>query len=203
MTTRSAPLTMTDDQAAKAPKSLSKSGLALHIKHIILHPEMTPERVALSFAIGISVAWNPFIGLHTWLILLLCIIFRKLHRPLMLLACYVNNPWTMLPMASVSSLLGNLLLGRGWHLNFRGIRWHSITWRSFLTRSGFDGMCHMLKPILVPYLVGGLVMSALALPVGYYVMLLIARRLRKLNLHLHPARLAGLHLNKHHDDEPR
>ena len=145
----------------------------------ILHPEMTPRQVALSFGVGFSLAWNPFLGLHTWLILLLCFIFRRLHRPLMLLACYINNPWTMVPMASCSALLGNLLLGRGCQLNLSGIHWHSLGWRSFATRQGFEAMLLMLKPILLPYLIGGLVLSALALPVGYYVMLTVARRLRR------------------------
>ena len=158
------------------------------------------EQVAFSFAIGFSLAWNPFIGLHTWIILLLCLFFRKLHRPLMLLACYLNNPWTMLPMASISSLAGNLLLGRGWHLHFRGIKWHSIGWRSFLTREGFDSMYHMLKPVLVPYLLGGFVMSALALPVGYYIVLALTRRLRALNLRLPPMRRSPLHRGKARPD---
>jgi uncharacterized protein (DUF2062 family) len=194
-----------DDQAQPAPRSFLKGRLGQgsfgdRFKRIILHPEMTPEQVALSFAIGFAVAWNPFVGLHTWLILLLCIIFRKLHRPLMLLTCYLNNPWTMLPIASVSSLVGNLLLGRGWHLNFHNVKWHTIGWRSFVTRHGFDGMCHMLKPILVPYLLGGLVLCALALPVGYYLMLRIARRLRHLHIHLPPAKLPPLRAKPRADD---
>jgi uncharacterized protein (DUF2062 family) len=183
---------MTDHQAPPRPRSLFRGGLWDRCKRYILHPEMSPEQVALSFAIGFSLAWNPFLGLHTWLILLLCIIFRRLHRPLMLLACYLNNPWTMLPMASASSLVGNLLLGRGCHLNFRGVRWHTIGWRSFVTRSGFEGMCSMLKPILAPYLLGGMVLCLLALPVGYYGMLLLTRRLRRLHLRL-PQHLPHLH----------
>jgi len=196
---------MTDAQQTANETSFLKGGFRQHFKRFILHPEMTPEQVSLSFAIGFSLAWNPFIGLHTWIILLLCVIFRKLHRPLMLLACYLNNPWTMLPMASTSSLVGNVLLGRGWHLNFRGIKWHSIGWRSFLTREGFGGMCHMLKPILVPYLLGGFVMSVLALVVGYYVMLKIARHLRALHIHIAPMKLAPLHSAKHRPgpDQPK
>ena len=193
---------MTEEQLPSAGKFTLKGGLRYHFKRLILHPEMTPEQVALSFAIGFSLAWNPFIGLHTWAILLLCIIFRRLHRPLMFLACYLNNPWTMLPMASASCLVGSLLLGRGFHLHFRGIKWHTIGWRSFATREGFDGMCHMLKPILAPYLLGGLVLSALALPVGYYGMLLLARRLRRLNIHLPPVKLPGIHLTKPRHDKP-
>ena len=45
-------------------------------------------------------------------------------------------------------------------------------------------MFKMLKPILVPYLLGGMVMSFVALPIGYFAMLAVARRLRKMHLHL-------------------
>jgi uncharacterized protein (DUF2062 family) len=194
---------MTDEPVQAPSKGRFRVGLRESFKRFILHPEMSPEQVALSFAIGFSLAWNPFLGLHTWVVLLLCIIFRRLHRPLMLLACYLNNPWTMLPMASMSSLVGNLFLGRGWHLHFRGVKWHAIGWRSFVTREGFDGMCHMLKPILAPYLVGGMVMSLLALPVGYYGMLLLTRRLRRLDIHLPPVKLPGLHLTKPPPKDPK
>ena len=64
-------------------------------------------------------------------------------------------------------------------------------------------MCHMLKPILGPYLVGGMVMSLLALPVGYYGMLMLTRRLRRLHLHLPPAKLPGLHLTKPPTNNPK
>lgn len=190
---------MTDDHQPAPSKPKLKAGLRHHFKHLILHPEMSPRQVALSFAIGFSLAWNPLIGLHTWVILMLCLVFRRLHRPLMLLACYLNNPWTMLPMASTSALVGNLLLGRGWHLDFRGIKLHTIGWRSFLTREGFDGMCHMLKPILVPYLVGGFVLSALALPLGYYLMLKLTRHLRRLSFRILPGRHPAHRAAPHHD----
>jgi uncharacterized protein (DUF2062 family) len=153
---------------------------------------MTPGQIALSFGIGFAMAWNPFLGLHTWLILLLCLLFRSLHRPLMLLACYLNNPWTMVPMATLSALAGNLVLGRGWHLDLQGIHWHAITWKSFVTREGFTAMATMLKPILLPYLVGGLLMCVLAFLGGYYGMLALARRLRR--AHLPPASLPGTDL---------
>jgi hypothetical protein len=44
----------------------------------------------------------------------------------------------------------------------------------------------MMQPILAPYLVGGLVLSILALPIGYFLLLALSRRLRRLHLpHLH------------------
>jgi uncharacterized protein (DUF2062 family) len=193
---------MTDEQAPETRLSFLKGGFRHHFKRIILHPEMTPEQVALSFAIGFSLAWNPFIGLHTGAILLLCFIFRRLHRPLMFLACFINNPWTMVPMASVSGLVGNLLMGRGCRPHFQGVHWESIGWHSFVSRQGFDHMYLMLKPILGPYLLGGLVLSALALPVGYYVMLKVARHLRRLHIHMPEVKLPSIHLTKPRPDKP-
>jgi len=176
-----------DAAAQLAPNGLEGNpggGLWGALKNHILHPEMTCEQIALSFGVGFSLAWNPFLGLHTTIILVACFLTRRLHRPIMFLACYLNNPWTMVPMATFSALVGNVLLGRGLHLNLRAIHWHEITWRSFVSREGLDGMFRMLEPILLPYLLGGLVMSALALPLGYFVMLKMARRLRGVHLHL-------------------
>lgn len=152
-----------------------------YLKKIILQPEITPERVAQSFAIGLAVALSPFIGLHTCITIAICIAFKNLHRPLMIFTCYFNNPWTMLPVASVSVLVGNLLMGRGAHLNITNVDWHTIGWHSFITQEGLSSMYLTLKPVLVPYLLGGFVMSILALPLGYYVMLKIARHLRSLD----------------------
>ncbi|BDU72241.1 DUF2062 domain-containing protein [Mesoterricola silvestris] len=171
---------MTDQPPQDAPKP----GLLAALKSHILHPEMTSEQVALSFGVGFSLAWNPLLGLHTAIVLLACFLSRRLHRPIMFLACFINNPWTMVPMATASAYMGNLLLGRGLNLNLGGIRWHEITWRSFASREGLDCLFGMLKPILLPYLLGGFVLSALAMPLGYFAMLHVARRLRRVHLHL-------------------
>jgi hypothetical protein len=153
-----------------------------YFQHIILQPEITPEKTALSFSIGLAIAVSPFIGLHTCITILVCLIFNNLHRPLMLLACYLNNPWTMLPVASISVLVGNLLMGRGIQLNLGNINWHTIGWRSFVTKEGLKHMHLTLKPVLLPYLLGGFALSILALFLGYYVMLRIARHLRRLSI---------------------
>jgi uncharacterized protein (DUF2062 family) len=188
---------MTEEQAPTSLKAYFKGGFRQHIKRLILHPELSPEQVALSFAIGFSLAWNPFIGLHTLAVLVLCFLFKSLHRPLMLLACFINNPWTMVPMASLSGFVGNVLMGRGAFPDFSGVRWDRIGWHSFISHKGFDHMYIMLKPILGPYLVGGLVLSALALPLGYYAMLLLTRHLRRMNLHM-----PGIHFHKTRYDKP-
>ena len=179
------------------PGPQAKPGFWAGLKLHILHPELTPRQVALSFGLGFAICWNPLIGTHTAMILLLCLVFRKLHRPLMLIAAFLNNPWTMVPIATASAYFGNLLMGRGLRLDLSGIHWREIGWHSLTTQDGFHAMYRMMKPILAPYLIGGGVLSLLALPIGYFLLLTLSRRLRRLHLpHLH---LPHFH---HQDPQP-
>lgn len=163
-----------------------KGGLWARLKQHLLHPELTPHQVALSFALGFHICWNPLLGLHTALLVLLCLIFKDLHRPLMAMASFLNNPWTMVPIATLSAYAGNVVLGRGLNLNLASIDWHSLGWRSFTTREGFETTLRMFEPILVPYLVGGALLSLLALGGGYVVARYVAIRLRRIHFsHLH------------------
>lgn len=159
-----------------------KQSLWARFKFHLLHPELTPHQVALSFALGFSIAWNPLIGTHTALVVMLCVVFRRIHRPIMLIAVFINNPWTMVPMATFSAMVGNLLLGRGLSLDLSSIHWKEMGWRSFLTADGFRAMMAMMKPVLAPYLLGGAILSLLALPLGYFLVLALARRLRRRHL---------------------
>lgn len=165
------------------PNPTPNRGFWASLKGHILHPELTPKQVAWSFGIGFSIAWNPFLGLHTAMILGLCLFSRKLHRPLMLIACFINNPWTLVPMATTSTMVGSALLGRGWKVNLTAVKWSAIGWKSFATREGLAQLGVMFKPILWPYLLGGFVMSILALPLGYWVMHQVALKLRAKHLY--------------------
>lgn len=163
------------------PAAAPRLGLSAKLKQHILHPDLSPEAIAWSFAIGLAVACNPLLGLHTAMVLLFCALFRGLHRPLMFLAAFINNPWTMVPIATASAYLGNFLRGRGLNLDLSSIHWHEIGWRSFISWQGFEAMHEMLRPVLKSYLYGGLALSLLAIPVGYWAMLLLARRMRRIH----------------------
>ncbi len=171
---------------------LRDSRLWLKLKSFILNPDITPRQTAASFGLGLAMAFNPLLGLHTGICIALCVIFRKLNRPLLLATMMVNNPWTMVPIATASAYLGNILMGRGLDLNLAGIRWSCLGWSSFATRQGLQGLFHMFKHILGPYLLGGFILSALAFPVGYYAMLRLSKYLRR--IHLHMPHLPHLHL---------
>ncbi len=184
---------MTLETSRPAPKPSLRQRMLDHI----LHPELSPEQVAWSFALGFAIAWNPLLGTHMWTLIVLCVAFRRLHRPLMVAAMLVNNPWTMVPIATVSAYAGSLLMGNGLHIDLNGVVWSSIGWRSFATREGFQAMLAMLRPVLIPYLLGGAVLTLLALPAGYYFMRWLTLRLRKIHwkdLHLPHPHLPHLHL---------
>ena len=178
--------------------SCKRSRLWTKLKNQILHPDITPEQIALSFGLGLSIAFNPMLGFHTGIAILLCLVFRRLHRPLLFTSVLINNPWTMVPIATVSAYVGNMLMGRGLALDLSRIHWEDIGWSSFATRHGLGGLFHMLKPILAPYLLGGFLLSALALPVGYFAMLKLTKHLRKIHLHL--PHLPHIHLPALHRD---
>ncbi len=188
-------MTETTDSVAAEPHA--KPSYWARLKQHILHPELTPQQIALSFAIGCSISWNPLLGTHIGLVIGLCLVFQKLHRPLMFIAVFINNPWTMVPMATASTYFGNLLLGRGLNIDISGVHWRQIGLGSFTSSEGFEAMYRMVKPILVPYLVGGAVLSLVAFPIGYFLILALARRLRRLHLHM-----PHIHLPHFHSDEP-
>ncbi|HWQ11075.1 MAG TPA: DUF2062 domain-containing protein, partial [Holophaga sp.] len=184
---------MTDRPLPSFVAFLRKQPLWIKLKALILHPETTPEQIALSFAMGLAITVNPLLGLHTALALGLCVAFRKLHRPLLLASSMINTPWTIVPVATISAYLGNLLLGHGFDLDLSHIRWEEITWRSFVTRGGLVETFHMLKPILGPYLLGGFILSALAFTGGYFAMLKLSQRVRSLNLHIPHLHIPAFH----------
>src|SRR5262249_22476580 len=85
------------------------SGRLQRAVQILLHVEDTPHRTALSFAIGVAIAFSPLLGIHTLLALGIAFLFRLSRGP-MLVGAYINNPWTLAPMYMAGTLLGCSIL---------------------------------------------------------------------------------------------
>jgi len=60
----------------------------------ILHLDETPHVLAKSFAVGVFVAFTPFMGFHTLIALTLAWALR-LNKAVALTGTFVNNPWTI------------------------------------------------------------------------------------------------------------
>ena len=124
-----------------------------------LHLDDTPRRIALAFGIGVSIAFNPLLGLHTVMALAIAFAFR-LSRAAMLAGCYVNNPWTLAPMYVAGTSLGCWMLG----VPMDAIR--HIEW-DLANRDFYHLLLVSLRPYLWPYVIGNTVLGIVAGLGGY------------------------------------
>ena len=71
-----------------------------------------PERTALAFAIGVFIAFCPFLGLHTILATLVAFVFR-FNKIAIYSGTFINNPFlTLVPIIIASYAIGAVVLGR-------------------------------------------------------------------------------------------
>ncbi len=71
-----------------------------------------PERTALAFAIGVFIAFCPFLGLHTVLATFVAFLFR-FNKIAIYSGTFINNPFlTLVPIIIASYAIGAFFLGR-------------------------------------------------------------------------------------------
>ena len=126
---------------------------------VLLQVEDTPSRVAAAFALGLFIAFFPILGIHTGLALLIAVGFR-LNKVAILLGAWTNNPWTLTPMYTAGTLLGCVLL-RESPASLEAIDW-SLTGRAF-----YASLYAGVRPLLLPFVVGNLVLGAVAAAVAF------------------------------------
>lgn len=136
----------------------------------LLRLEDTPNRVALAFGIGLFIAFFPLLGIHTGLALAIALVFR-LSRVALLTGAWVNNPWTLAPMYTVGTLLGCGLLG----VSPEGLA--DVDW-GLHGRAFYVALWEGLRPFVLPFIVGNLVLGVLAGLLAYVVLRLILERRR-------------------------
>ncbi len=137
---------------------------------VLLRIEGSPSRVAFAFALGVFIAFTPILGIHTWIGLGLAIVFR-LNKVAVLIGVWTNNPWTVGPMLTAGTLVGCSLLGVS-PASVSRIDW-SLHGSAFYA-SLFAGV----RPLLLPYVVGNLVLGIAAGVVTFFVLRAILARRR-------------------------
>jgi len=122
---------------------------------ILGHVDDTPGRVAAAFGIGVFIAFFPILGIHTGMALAIALLFR-LNKVAILIGAWLNNPWTLAPMYSAGTLVGCLLLQVPLVSPAASVDW-SLEGRAF-----YEALAVTLQPLLWPFVVGNLVLGALA-----------------------------------------
>lgn len=136
-----------------------------------------PERTALAFSIGVFIAFSPFLGLHTIMATALAFIFR-FNKIAIYTGTFVNNPFlTLVPIIIASYAVGAFLLGQplGLPPESRELLLHPHIlsgdyWRTLFVES---------RHVLVPFAIGGTVLSVVFSLTSYPLILRLLRARRK------------------------
>lgn len=128
----------------------------------ILHLQDTPHRIALSFGIGVWIAFFPIFGIHTGMALAIAFLFRLPRVPI-LVGAYINNPWTLGPLYVAGTFVGCVLLGVPVD-GLEAIEWSAEggEFRATLTEA--------LRAYLWPYVVGNTVLGIAGGLAGYVLL---------------------------------
>ena len=130
-----------------------------------------PEKVAASFALGVTISFTPLIGFH-WVIALILAIVLKLNKVDVLLGTLVVNPLTIGPIAAVAVPLGRLV--------FRAEReaLSHLPWKEFLNASFWAHAGPRMRVIGLQWAAGMLILSLLAGSLTYVVLVNVIRARR-------------------------
>ena len=131
-----------------------------------------PGTVARGFAVGVFVAFSPFVGFHGAMVILLAFLFRGNRIAAFISSTFICNPITLLPVLYIDFRLGKLVLG---------------------LETFFPENLHTLKDILQagsqvvwPLFVGGhligLVLALLCLPLAYFIFIWLRWSKRSMKL---------------------
>lgn len=138
---------------------------------ILLYVEDTPHRIALAFGVGVWIAFFPIFGIHTGLALLVAFAFR-LSRAATVLGCYVNNPWTVVPLYSFGTAFGCWMLG----VPIEGLYQLRAV---FASHSFGRALLEALRPFLWPYVVGNTIVGVGCGALAYLALRAVLERRRR------------------------
>ena len=143
----------------------------------LLHVHDTPERTAAAFAMGVFLGFSPFLGFHTLLAVVLAFIFG-LNRVAALVGVYSNLPWVIAAYYAFTTWIGTLLTGTQLPAGFRE-RLGDLFALSIRTQVFWDQLGAIVKPLLLPFVVGSLIGCSVLAVVAYRVALVFVRARRR------------------------
>jgi uncharacterized protein len=138
---------------------------------ILLQLDDSPHKIALSFALGVSIAFSPFLGLHTGIALAIAYGFG-LSRAAILMGAYVNNPWTIAPLYTAGTILGCYILGvstEGLSQMEWGLHGHAF----------YEAMLLGLRPYVLPFILGNSILGVVAAVGAYFALRSVLERRRQ------------------------
>jgi len=154
-----------------------------YIRHRLRRLPDPPHRIARGIFSGVLVSFSPFFGMHFVCAALVALVMRGNILAAML-ATFLGNPLTFVPIATISFQTGNFLLGRtfaeaaGAHRSLAGKfvdAWGDLK-HNFLAiftedRAHWHDLYVFYDEVFLPYMIGGILPGLLAATVAYYLSL--------------------------------
>lgn len=152
-----------------------------YMRHRVRRLPDTPHKIARGIFAGILTVFTPFFGLHFLLAALLARMMRG-NIVAALLATFVGNPLTYVPIGVVSMKTGHLLLGTQFdpnaHTSIVGKFFGAAQdlWANALALftdadANWVALDQFWHEVFKPYLVGGLIPGIILGLIGYYLTL--------------------------------
>jgi hypothetical protein len=136
-----------------------------------------PERTALAFAIGVFIAFSPFLGFHTILATLIAFLFR-FNKVAIYAGTFINNPFlTLVPIIIASYAIGAFVLGRPLRISTTGIE--LLKNPHLLTADYYHKLFRESWDIVWPFAIGGMVLSVVCSLIAYPVTSSLLRSRRR------------------------
>jgi len=154
-----------------------------YIRHRLRRLPDPPHRIARGIFSGVLVSFTPFFGMHFVCAALVALVMRGNILAAML-ATFLGNPLTFVPITVISFQTGNFLLGRAFTHDTGVHRWlggkFADAWGDL--KANFIALFTDAQPdwsnlevfyddIFFPYMIGGIIPGLLAGLVGYYLSL--------------------------------
>lgn len=157
------------------------SRAARYLRHRLHRLPDTPHKIARGVFAGVFTVFTPLFGLHFLIAFLLAKMLRG-NVIAALLATFVGNPLTYVPIGVISMTTGHFILGTefdhhhdrtfvGKFFDAAEDFWHNFG-ALFTDRDAhWDGLIRFFHEVFVPYFVGGILPGIIAGLIGYYVVL--------------------------------
>ena len=140
-----------------------------------------PERTALAFAIGVFIAFSPFLGLHTIMATLAAFIFR-FNKIAIYSGTFINNPFlTLVPIIIASYAIGAFILGQPLRISPEGL--DLLKQPHLLTGDYYRNLVREGGEIIWPFTIGGTVLSVVCSVIAYPVTFWLLRKRRQRKAH--------------------
>src|SRR5262249_36411124 len=149
----------------------------------LLHIDDTPERTAGAFALGVFFGFSPMLGLHTALAVALAFLLN-LNRVAVLLGVYSNLPWIIAPYYALATLVGAQITNHRIPRGFQG-EVRRLFDLSMLTGDFWHRLFHIIRPIMLPYVVGSTLCALLLTAAAYHLALWFVTSRRKIHDIIH------------------